>query len=79
MTFEIQRAESLDGTKRRWIRSPDGAVFVSCPTCGQIIFLGAQRIGADGVVSTQITCPYKDCGFEKHIRLMKWEPPDEVK
>lgn len=76
MTFEIQKAKSLDGARRRWILSPNGVAFISCPSCGQMVSLGAHRVEADGVVPTQIECPYKGCGFKEHIRLVNWEPPD---
>ena len=50
-----------------------GAVWVSCPTCGQVGTLD-HEVAADGTVSPSLVCPRDGCAFHEYVRLAGWEP-----
>lgn len=49
------------------------AAYITCPICGRTAVIDGKIINDDGKITKAFSCPYKNCEYEKDIKLLGWE------
>jgi hypothetical protein len=80
---ELKHDPSPDRRPGTWkrLRLVGGAASVTaaCPQCGNWAAIDGHRIRWDGFVAPSLVCPFPNCAFHDHVKLLGWEggPPLE--
>ena len=46
--------------------------MITCPSCGKQARTTSHEIFPNGCVVPSLSCPYPECNFHDHVRLLDW-------